>query len=144
MPRQNSIVECANGCGFFTTKTCPRCGAKKPRKQASPKPRKESPLERKFIEKWALTGLPMPVAEYRFHPTRQWRFDFAFPDEKLAIELEGAVFTRGRHTRGSGYIKDLEKYNAATELGWYLLRYAKVTDEAILQVMRVYERLHEF
>jgi very-short-patch-repair endonuclease len=61
--------------------------------------------------------------EYRFDQHRQWRFDFAMPEQMLAIECEGAVFANGRHTRGSGYIKDLEKYNEAVLQGWRVLRY---------------------
>lgn len=63
-----------------------------------------------------------PVQELKFHPTRKWRFDFAFVNEKLAIEVEGGVWAGGRHTRGSGFVKDMEKYNEATRLGWRLLR----------------------
>ena len=61
--------------------------------------------------------------ELRFHPTRRWRFDLAIPDLKIAIEVEGGVWTQGRHTRGSGYIGDLEKYNEAAILGWLVLRF---------------------
>ncbi|WP_018674859.1 helix-turn-helix domain-containing protein [Riemerella columbina] len=63
-----------------------------------------------------------PVKELKFHPTRRWRFDFAFVNEKLAIEVEGGVWTGGRHTRGDGFLKDMEKYNEAARLGWRLLR----------------------
>lgn len=63
------------------------------------------------------------VAEHRFHPSRKWRFDLAIPEMKIAIELEGGVFTNGRHTRGQGYVNDCEKYNAANVLGWNVLRY---------------------
>jgi hypothetical protein len=64
-----------------------------------------------------------PVAEYRFHPSRKWRFDFAFPDRMAAVEVEGGVWTGGRHTRGSGYIADCEKYNNAAALGWFVFRF---------------------
>ena len=63
------------------------------------------------------------LPEYKFHTTRRWRFDYANPDIRLAVEIEGGVWTRGRHTRGKGYISDLEKYNAATLAGWKVLRY---------------------
>lgn len=63
------------------------------------------------------------VKEHRFHPVRKWRFDVAIPEMMVAIELEGGVYTRGRHTRGSGFIKDIEKYNTATVMGWNVLRY---------------------
>lgn len=67
-------------------------------------------------------GLPMPTTEYRFHPSRRWMFDYAWPKESVALEQEGGVWTRGRHTRGSGFLRDVEKYNAAAVLGWRLLR----------------------
>lgn len=67
-------------------------------------------------------GLPVPEAEYRFHPTRKWRFDWAFREHKVAVEQEGAIWVNGRHTRGSGFVKDIEKYNAAAALGWRVLR----------------------
>lgn len=63
------------------------------------------------------------VREYQFHPKRKWRFDYAFPERKIAIEKEGGVWTRGRHTRGSGFVKDLEKYNTATAMGWSVYRF---------------------
>ena len=69
-------------------------------------------------------GLPeIPIREYKFHPSRRWRFDLAFIDHKLAIEIEGGVWIRGRHTRGSGFISDMDKYNNAVLLSWYMLRF---------------------
>jgi very-short-patch-repair endonuclease len=68
--------------------------------------------------------LPEPVREHRFDPGRRWRFDFAWPDRMLAVEVEGAVWKGGRHTRGSGYVKDMEKYNRASILGWRVLRFS--------------------
>lgn len=64
-----------------------------------------------------------PVSEFRFHPTRLCRFDFAFPDRLIAVEVEGGVWSGGRHTRGSGFIGDCEKYNAAAALGWLVFRF---------------------
>lgn len=61
--------------------------------------------------------------EYRFHPERKWRFDFAMPEAMLAVEIEGGVFVRGRHTRGAAFVGDCEKYNAAVLLGWRVLRF---------------------
>ena len=66
--------------------------------------------------------LPEPVREHRFHETRKWRFDFAYPAQKLAIEVEGGVWSGGRHTRGSGFTNDCEKYNAALINGWRVYR----------------------
>ena len=68
-------------------------------------------------------GLPKPVVEFLFHSERKWRFDFAWPQSRLAVEVEGGVWIQGRHTRGSGFVKDMEKYNAAAMLGWRILRF---------------------
>lgn len=76
-------------------------------------------LERQLI----LSGITGYVREHRFDANRKWRFDFAFPDQMLAVECEGAVWSNGRHTRGSGFIHDMEKYNEATLQGWRVLRY---------------------
>ena len=66
--------------------------------------------------------LPIPVTEHKFHPTRRWRFDYAWPDQKIALEQEGGVWRGGRHTSGAGFVKDMEKYNTATLLGWRIIR----------------------
>lgn len=63
-------------------------------------------------------GLPKPEAEYVFAPPRKWRFDWAFVAEKVALEIDGGAWIGGRHTSGSGFIKDMEKKNAAALLGW--------------------------
>lgn len=67
--------------------------------------------------------LPPPEREHRFHPTRRWRFDFAWPEKKLAIECEGGIWTGGAHARGAHFNSDTEKYNEATLLGWRVLRF---------------------
>ena len=64
-----------------------------------------------------------PVAELVFAPPRRWRFDFAFPDKMIAVEIEGGIWIQGRHTRGSGFVKDLEKYNQATRMGWRVYKF---------------------
>lgn len=63
------------------------------------------------------------VREYRFHPVRRWRFDFALAEYKLAVEVEGGTYARGRHTRGGGYAEDCIKYAEAVCLGWRVLRF---------------------
>lgn len=80
-----------------------------------------------------LCQIANPEREYRFHPVRKWRFDFAYPDKKIAVECEGGVWTRGRHTRGMGFIQDCEKYNEATLMGWRVLRYSSKTTDKIIQ-----------
>ncbi len=63
------------------------------------------------------------VSEYRFHPVRKWRFDYFLQELTIGIEIEGGVFSGGRHTRGAGYSRDCEKYNQAQVLGFRVLRY---------------------
>lgn len=69
----------------------------------------------------AAVGLPAPVPEHRFCE-RRWRLDYAWPEHKVALEVEGGVWTRGRHTRGQGYTNDMKKYNRAALEGWTLIR----------------------
>lgn len=66
-------------------------------------------------------------AEYRFNPERKWKADYFIPSINTLLEIEGKVFNGGRHTRGSGFIKDTFKYNSASILGFNLLRYATNT-----------------
>lgn len=66
-------------------------------------------------------SLPLPMAEYRFCQ-RLWRFDWAWLDRWLALEIEGGVWTQGRHTRGAGVLSDMAKYNEAALLGWTVIR----------------------
>jgi very-short-patch-repair endonuclease len=61
--------------------------------------------------------------EFRFHETRHWRFDFAIPDLKIGIEIEGTTYAGGRHQRVKGYAEDCLKYNTAVLLGWRVLRF---------------------
>lgn len=53
---------------------------------------------------------------------RKWRFDFAWSHHRVAVEIEGAVWIKGRHTQGGGFQKDAEKYNVAAILGWRVIR----------------------
>ena len=82
-------------------------------------PKKLSPGECAFALHCRAEGLT-PEREYVFAPPRKWRFDFYFPDNKLAVEIEGGY--GGRHQRG-GFEKDMEKYNTAAKMGIIVLRY---------------------
>ncbi len=66
------------------------------------------------------------VAEWRFDYTRQWRADYAVwrrGRSAVLVEFEGGVWTMGRHTRGKGFIADLEKYNTASAMGFRIFRF---------------------
>lgn len=62
------------------------------------------------------------VKEYKFHPIRKWRFDYAIPSALVALEVEGGVWTGGRHINPKGFLNDMEKYNSATLMGWSVYR----------------------
>lgn len=76
-----------------------------------------------------------PVPEHQFHPKRKWKFDFAWPLLKIAVEIEGGVWRgRGRgsktgdnpggaHSHPMNILRDIEKYNAAGMLGWRVFRF---------------------
>lgn len=65
-----------------------------------------------------------PVREYQFHLGRKWRFDFAFPSHKVAVEIEGGTaFGKSRHSRGKGFVGDCQKYNAAALQEWLVFRF---------------------
>lgn len=76
------------------------------------------------------TKQPKPERELQFHPTRRWRFDFAWPDLMVACEVEGGVWVppgkedqrAGRHLRGKGFEEDCVKYLEASILGWTVVR----------------------
>ena len=67
-------------------------------------------------------GIERPEIEYRFNPKRRWRADYAWPDYKVMLEVEGGVWTGGRHVTGTGFLNDMEKYNEAAADGWRLIR----------------------
>lgn len=62
-----------------------------------------------------------PTPELKFHPVRKWRFDFGFEKEKVALEVQGGLFSNGRHSRGASLLKEHEKLNAAAQMGWRIL-----------------------
>jgi very-short-patch-repair endonuclease len=109
------------------------------------RPRAPSSLEEALALQVRAYGLPAPVREYRFHPDRRYRADFAWPDAMLLVECEG--FTAGprgqaggRHATLSGIRADCAKYNAAAEQGWTVLRYEREAircGEAVRQIERM-------
>jgi len=67
-------------------------------------------------------GIAAPSFEHKFHPSRDWRFDLCWPEKKIALEVHGGIFTGGRHNTPAGFLKDMEKENAAAILGWRILK----------------------
>lgn len=89
----------------------------------------KSHLESDFLFLIRCANFPKPEQEYRFDQTRRFRFDFAWPELKLAVEIEGGIWLgrRGGHTSAKGYINNCRKYNLAVLQGWTVLRYTKET-----------------
>lgn len=76
-----------------------------------------------FLIRCSAHNIPAPQKEYRFCPHRRWRLDYAWPEYKLAVEIEGGIWKYGRHNRASGFLSDMEKYNELAIMGWSLLRF---------------------
>lgn len=66
--------------------------------------------------------LPVPDKEVSFCDGRKWRFDMAWPERMIAVEVEGGIYSGGRHTRPKGYESDCEKYSKASIMGWIVIR----------------------
>lgn len=96
-----------------------------------------SDLEQHLLKQLEWAGLPTPEREYRFHPDRDWRFDLAWPAwpremsndgswrGMVAVEVQGAIWTGGKHGRGKGIEIDHSKLNAAQLAGWTVLQYSR-------------------
>ena len=81
-----------------------------------------SQLEEIFNLQVRALALPEPKREFRFHSKRRFLFDFAWPELKIAVEVDGGTWNRGRHTRGTGFHNDCVKFNLASCSGWVVLR----------------------
>lgn len=83
-------------------------------------------------------GWPEPEREVRFHPSRRWRLDLAWPGLSLAVEVHGGVYARGRHTRGKGFERDREKMNEAQLSGWIVLEFStgQIKSDACLDQLK--------
>ncbi len=84
---------------------------------------RKAQLEQRFLEAWTVhyRNLPRPIMQHRFHQVRKWRWDFCWPEQKLAVEIQGGSFVGGGHNRGAQQQKDYEKQRVAVALGWRVL-----------------------
>jgi len=79
-----------------------------------------------FLAACKAHGLPLPEVEYPFarhchepaYRGRLWRFDYCWPQADVFLEVQGGLWTGGRHVRGQALLREYEKLNAATALGW--------------------------
>ena len=91
--------------------------------------------------KWCNDKCLALEGEYKFHEERNWRFDWAIPALKVAIEYEGLMSEKSGHTTIKGYTKDTEKYRAAAIKGWTVLRYTALNYKELLNdINQIYEK----
>lgn len=90
---------------------------------------REAELKALFRQQAATAGLPDPVEEYRGIHGRRFRFDLAWVEERIAVEIQGGrwIQTTG-HNSGRGLERDYEKSNLATLNGWI---YIQTTPEMV-------------
>lgn len=109
---------------FKKTRQSHRKVARAAKKRAVPTA--DSALEQLFLLHLKAEQLTQGLErEYQFELARKWRMDFAWTENLVAVEIEGGVWTQGRHTRPQGFINDTEKYNHAALLGWTVLRFTE-------------------
>lgn len=106
---------------------------------------KKSDAEIRMMNQIKDMNLPEPETEFQFTDERKWRFDFAWYQLMLAVEVEGGVWNRGRHVRPKGFEDDCEKYNQAALWGWVVIRVttSMINDgRAIKIVQKAYNTLY--
>lgn len=103
----------------------------------------KSALELLMLAQIRDAHLPEPEREYRATEGRRWRWDLAFVDQRLLIDIQGGQRQYGRHNRPAGYQNDCDKANRATLAGWRCLHFTgeQVNDGTAIQVLR--EALNE-
>jgi hypothetical protein len=90
-----------------------------------------SKLEDDFAQQVKLAQLPEPERDFKFHPKRKWRLDFAWPHlpfvgartKWIAVEIQGGIYRQGHHSRGRGQEDDYEKWAEAVKMGWIVLAF---------------------
>lgn len=102
------------------------------------RPPEQSDREREFLSHWIALAGPRLEAQYAFHPTRRWKFDWAHPASRVAIEIHGGTWMhKSRHVSGTGFWGDRIKMNAALRLNWKV--FELISDD--LTNPRVYQEI---
>lgn len=139
MPATTTCQECGTSFAVNLSRPvkCPGCGWPHSEHACPNLSKDTTDLPGDLLGQIVLAKLPVPEREYRFYPSRQWRFDLAWPERMLAVECDGGTFSNGRHTRGVGFHNDCIKCNTATVMGWRVLRFtaAMVEDGSALNVV---------
>lgn len=113
----------------LTDKQARNLGIEPPKPKRRRKSKAEIEQERRlFVATARAHGLPEPIPEFKFHPTRKWLIDYAWPNESsdgvqgVALEIEGGAFRGPGHRSVGVFLRNIEKYNEAAILGWILIR----------------------
>ncbi len=100
----------------------------------------KSSLERYALARLQAAGLTPPARQYRFDPIRRWAFDFAWPERRVSVEIQGGIYAKTRlgHSSGSGIEAGMEKHNAAQLAGWIVLAYSDhgINDGSMVEDVR--------
>ena len=83
----------------------------------------KSSLEAELAMQIMALGLPEPIREYQAIKGRKFRFDFAWLERKLLVEVNGGTYTKGAHSTGAGIARDYEKCNLGVLQGWRVLSF---------------------
>ena len=102
-----------------------------------------SDLEELLFHHILCAGLPVPEREYRFAPPRRYRADFAYPEKKILVEVQGGIYTSGAHSRGVGLERDYEKLNLAQLNGFRVFQFSRKMIESGVAVNMIEEVLNE-
>jgi hypothetical protein len=76
-------------------------------------------LERALLAQIKMAGLPIPTREYKAIPNRRFRWDMAWIEPRILLEVQGAIWVKGGHSTGRGITRDCEKLNLASMAGWH-------------------------
>jgi hypothetical protein len=108
-------------------------------------PAQKSPLATQFEMGWENINGPAFVTELQFNQDRLFRFDYAWLEEKVALELQGGIYlaSKGGHVSARGMRSDCDKFNLATSMGWRVLKLAtgQINPDNLLLIRGVIERL---
>jgi len=102
------------------------------------KKKKTDHLVNDLMNQIIAAGLPRPCTEVRFamerigsapgirsrlkkYGLKDWRFDFLFREERLAIEVNGGNYVGGRHSNATALTDEYRKINKAQQLGFRVL-----------------------
>jgi hypothetical protein len=97
-----------------------------------------------FFARMLQAAFPDAITEYRFYSKRRWRLDWYVPSIRVGIEIEGGIWTRGRHNRPLGFMRDMEKYNSAALMGITIYRIPAHELKSCKKVMEHIQRIRSY